>query len=91
MKLIKSHSLGTVLLEIGLWQSLNTFDVEQDTPRGIQRRFIGLAVKELPGQVGQIYADAVTRCLNTTEHDQDVETHQTLCWKVVSMLDQCIA
>ncbi|KAL8784401.1 MAG: hypothetical protein Q9195_009066 [Heterodermia aff. obscurata] len=87
----RTQSLGVVLIEIGLWQSLKTFERENESPWGFQQRLIHLASQELPGQVGQIYACVVKQCLNVSEYDKDEDTQQKLCWEVVSMLDQCVA
>lgn len=95
-----AYSLGTVLLEIGFWQSLRTFhetimSTKNNTrnleapSRYFSAGLICLANKELPGQVDQIYTDAVTACLSVTENDNDAKTREKLCWKVCAVLDQC--
>ena len=89
--LIIFYSLGTVLLEIGLWQSLETFETEDESAWEFRDRLVGLATRELPGQVGQIYARVVQECLRTSRDDKDEDTQEKLCWQVVSMLDQCVA
>ncbi|KAL8925833.1 MAG: hypothetical protein Q9208_003330 [Pyrenodesmia sp. 3 TL-2023] len=98
-KLARSF-LGTVLLEIGFWQSLRTFheaimstkndvkDVEAPS-RYFSASLIRLAKKELPGQVGQNYTDAVTACLSIGDNENDASTREKLCWKVCAVLDQC--
>lgn len=59
--------------------------------KSFRSSLIRLAEKELPGQVGKIYADAVKACLSVTEKDSDATTREKLCWKVCAVLDQCIA
>lgn len=89
------NSLGTVLLEIGLWQSLETLapDVDPEDPDVLtfRERLIKLAKVELPGQMGSIYAEAVKECLISSRKDSDVDTQERLCWKVNAALDQCMA
>ena len=88
-----SRSLGTVLLEIGFWQPLRSFktDLHRETFEEFTNRLVGLTKRELPGQVGKIYADAVKECLASTAYDSDADTQQRLCWKVIAALDQCVA
>lgn len=86
-------SLGTVLLEIGLWQSLKTLipDINFKNPFKVSERLIKLAKVELPGQMGSIYAEAVNECLISSRKDSDLYTQERLCWKVNAALDQCMA
>ena len=89
-----SCSLGTVLLEIGFWQPLRSFETHLHDGTDFEEfrnRLVGLTKRELPGQVGKIYADAVRECLETTAYDSDTDTQQRLCWKVIAALDQCVA
>ena len=87
------NSLGAVLLEIGLWQSLETLipDVDFEDEFTIGERLIKLAKVELPGQMGSIYAEAVKECLISSKKDSDLYTQEKLCWKVNAALDQCMA
>ena len=48
-------------------------------------------MRELPGQMGNIYAEAVKECLISSEKDSDLYTQERLCWKVSAALDQCMA
>ena len=91
-----TNSLGTVLLEIGLWQSLETLTsgVDSDDPKDVtksSKRLIKLAKDELPGQMGNIYAEVVKECLISIQDDSDLYTQDRLCWKVNAALDQCMA
>ena len=91
-----TNSLGTVLLEIDLWQSLETLTsgVDSDDPKDVtksSKRLIKLAKDELPGQMGRIYAEAVRECLISCSKDSDLYTQERLCWKVNAALDQCVA
>ena len=87
------NSLGAVLLEIGLWQSLETLipDVDFEDELTIGERLIKVAKVELPGQVGSIYAEAVKECLISSKKDSDLYTQEKLCWKVNAALDRCMA
>lgn len=84
------YSLGTVLLEIGLWQPLSTFEAF-DSESAFRDNLVEIARNELPGQVGTIYASAVRECLKVDRDDSDAMTQQRLCWKVAAALDQCVA
>lgn len=89
-------SLGVVLLEIGLWHSLETLMPyvdfgESGDVRMFSERLTKLAKVELPGQMGSIYAEAVKECLISSEKDSDLYTQERLCWKVNAALDQCVA
>lgn len=68
-----------------------TKDLLREGSEYFRVHLIRLANKELPGQVGQVYADAVTACLQVTKNDSDATTRETLCWKVCAVLDQCMA
>ena len=48
-------------------------------------------MRELPGQMGNIYAEAVQECLTSSSKDADPYTQDRLCWKVSAALDQCVA
>ena len=87
------NSLGAVLLEIGLWQSLETLipDVDLEDEFTVGERLIKVAKVELPGQMGSIYAEAVKECLISSKKDSDLYTQEKLCWKVNAALDQCMA
>jgi hypothetical protein len=83
--------LGCVLLEIGLWQNLESFD-RGYKPEKFQKVLLDLT-NELVGQVGAKYASAVRECLSI-KGDRVVggnDAQQTLCWKVAATLDQCSA
>lgn len=94
-------SLGIVLLEIGFWKSLESFhlgaagnvsDKEKHKHyKQNQSILIEMANTRLPGQVGNLYMNAVKACLSVTEGDSDAVTSENLCWNVCAVLDQCVA
>lgn len=84
------YSLSTVLLEIGSWQPLSTFEMF-DSESGFRDNLVDIARNELPGQVGTIYAKAVRECSRVERDDSDAMTQQRLCWRVAAPLDQCVA
>lgn len=84
------YSLGAVLLEIGLWQPLSTFETF-DSESAFRENLVEIARSELPGQVGWIYANAVRECLSVERDENDAMSQQRLCWKVAAALDQCVA
>jgi hypothetical protein len=89
----KRHRLGCVLLEIGLWQTLESFDKNYPALQ-FQSVLLGLT-GELVGQMGSKYAAAVRECLSITSTDgkagSDREACRVLCWKVAAALDSCSA
>jgi hypothetical protein len=89
----KRPRLGCVLLEIGLWQTLESFD-KNYPPLQFQSVLLGLT-GELVGQMGSKYAAAVRECLTITSTGgkvgSDREACRTLCWKVAAALDSCSA
>ena len=90
-----THRLGCVLLEIGFWQSLQSFDKSAHyEPLIFQKRLLYLT-QELEGQAGSTYAGAVRECLGIAPPGQEFTgrdtTQDILCWKVAAALDQCMA
>ncbi|KAI9777454.1 MAG: hypothetical protein M1839_008866 [Geoglossum umbratile] len=87
------YSLGCVLLELGLWKPLQSFDpLNSSTALEFQARLIALTDVELKGQAGGIYAGAVRACLEFEEGERgDTEVAQQLCWKVAGDLERCMA
>ena len=89
-----ARSLGVVLLEIGLWQPLSSFDETlnlTNNPEVFREHLLKMARNELPGQVGRIYADVVTACLNVSSDSNEATIQDLLCWKVAAALDACNA
>jgi hypothetical protein len=80
------------LLEIGLWQSLGSFD---DTRKFSEKKFRDYlrdeVSRELVGQTGGVYASAVKECLSVTSETSDHEARDILCRKVAAALEVCSA
>jgi hypothetical protein len=89
----KCFRLGCVLLEIGLWQTLESFDKNYPALK-FQSVLLDLT-GELVGQMGSKYAAAVRECLSITSTDgksgSEREACRVLCWKVAAALDGCSA
>ena len=88
------HSLGIVLLELGLWQPLSSFDATtnlRNDPEVLREHLLKIARNELPGQVGKIYANVVVECLKVSAGTSDPMVQDLLCWKVAAALDACTA
>jgi hypothetical protein len=85
-------SLGCVLLEIGLWQSLNSFNRTRQFSEKQFRDYLRDKVsRELVGQTGGKYASAVKECLSVTSETSDREAQDILCGKVAAALEGCSA
>ena len=86
-----SSSFGIVLLEIGLWQTVESLGGLHDQPDGFRSCLIRIAEKELPGQAGKIYANVVHKCSVASRHYSNQQTQNTLCGQVAAALDECKA
>lgn len=85
-------SLGCVLLEIGLWQSLDSFNRTRKFSEKQFRDYLRDEVsRELVGQAGGKYASAVKECLSVTSETSDHEARDILCGKVAAALEGCSA
>lgn len=83
-----------VLLELGLWQPLSSFDATtnlRNDPEVLREHLLKIARNELPGQVGQIYTNVVIKCLKVSANEDDSKVQDLLCWKVAAALDACTA
>lgn len=88
----KRKSLGCVLVELGLWQTLSSFSrlppLSPDEFRNYLRADVVLV---LVGQTGAKYASAVKECLSVTSEDSGREVQDVLCRKVAAVLEGCSA
>ena len=83
-------SLGCVLLELGLWQSLDTFhkgSYSADKFRDVLKS----TTQELIGQTGSKYASATKACLNITSGINERQTQDLLFRSVLAVLEDCSA
>ncbi|KAL9629964.1 MAG: hypothetical protein Q9164_006642 [Protoblastenia rupestris] len=88
------YSLGLVLLELGLWQSLQKLDSSQWKDAYAFRKFIlDRLVPDLWGQCGSIYGNVIKECLTLDTGDLAVaeEGQRKLAWNIAEKLDRCVA
>ncbi|KAI9764156.1 MAG: hypothetical protein M1840_008638 [Geoglossum simile] len=85
------YSLGCVLLEIGLWQSLESMNWPKYRDRRTewQGKMIEYAGKSLGFLCGTAYRDIVVRCLSAEVEDTDRENERVrdFCWTIVRVLE----
>ena len=87
------YSLGLVLLEIGLWQNLETFDNGRYVDAyGFRTFVLSKLVPELWGQCGSIYGEVVKDCLKmSSDIGLEDEEGRRLAWSVAERLALCNA
>ncbi|CAD6583388.1 MAG: hypothetical protein ASARMPREDX12_001258 [Alectoria sarmentosa] len=87
------YSIGLVLLEIGLWQNLQTFDNGQWEDGYAFRRFVlNKLVPDLWGQCGSIYGGVVKDCLKmSSDIGLEDEEGRRLAWSIAERLNLCNA
>ena len=87
------HSLGIVLLELGLWEIIDKSRFPSDTRARIEK-FVELSHR-LKGSCGNIYARCVRQCLEMeTLTKKDLvgdKSLQKLCWSIAKDLALCRA
>ena len=87
------YSIGLVLLEIGLWQSLQTSeDREWDDAYAFRGHVLRKLVPDLWGQCGSIYGGVVRDCLTmSSDIGLEDEEGRRLAWSIAERLNQCNA
>ena len=87
------YSLGLVLLEIGLWQKLETFGNGVWVDAYAFRTYVlNKLVPELWGQCGSIYGGVVKDCLKmSSDVGLEDEEGRRLAWTIAERLDTCNA
>jgi serine/threonine protein kinase len=92
------YSLGLVLLEIGLWDKVSTFDNNQPTPEDFTKRLVRVCKRDLGHRMGHRYRDVVIRCIEGVKtgnaelldsNDQRSEELMSFYWSVVRELAKC--
>ena len=92
------YSLGLVLLEIGLWDSVSTFITNLATPEVFAEKLVRVCKRDLGHRMGRTYTDVVIRCIEgiqtgNTEpldsSDQKAEELMSFYWSVVRELGKC--
>ncbi|KAA8909830.1 hypothetical protein FN846DRAFT_941011 [Sphaerosporella brunnea] len=86
------YSLGLVLLEIGLWQSIESFvsEIKDFTTDEFTLYLRKRVVPDLRGQCGAIYEEVVQSCL-AMKVDVEVATERVMLWDVMARLENCRA
>ena len=87
------YSLGLILLEIGLWQSLRMYENDEWADAYAFRKFVlDRLVPDLWGQCGSIYGGVVKDCLKmSTNIGLEDEEGRRLAWSIAERLSQCNA
>ncbi|KAK4042838.1 prion-inhibition and propagation-domain-containing protein [Parachaetomium inaequale] len=57
------YSMGVMLFEIAFWEPVGVFHEKGQSVWDTARKVLDTAATELPSEVGELYADAVLRCL----------------------------
>ncbi|KAL2200603.1 prion-inhibition and propagation-domain-containing protein [Corynascus similis CBS 632.67] len=57
------YSMGVMLMEIAFWEPVNVFHEKGKPVRDTVDKMMEVAATELPSEVGELYAEAVLRCL----------------------------
>jgi hypothetical protein len=93
------YSLGLILLEVGLWQTLHHLREHTETDDDFRAKARGEYCDELKAKMGDIYWDATRRCLNNdfdlvdAPHGTEEGTAFQLAVErqVISQLEKCHA
>jgi hypothetical protein len=82
------------MLEIGLWQSISSLALEKadESAHVFRDRLVAIAKRELPGQVGRIYAGATQRCLQVPQTSGGSQKHYSreVLQQVIEALGSCV-
>jgi serine/threonine protein kinase len=82
------YALGCVLLEIGLWRSLESMLKDTYTPRKFRERLRESWSRELGGRCGERYMKVVIDCLGAgDEQEGEAEALREFVWNVVGELE----
>ena len=87
------YSMGLVLLEIGLWQNLQTFGHgDWDDAYAFRKFVLNTLVPDLWGQCGSIYGGVVKDCLKmSSDISLEDEEGRRLAWSIAERLNLCNA
>lgn len=87
------YSVGLVLLEVGLWQSLKGYEDREWADAYAFRDFVlKRLVPDLWGQCGSIYGGVVKDCLTmSSDIGLEDEEGRRLAWSIAERLNQCNA
>jgi serine/threonine protein kinase len=84
------YALGCILLEIGLWRSLDSMWKPKYSPRVFRERLVDNWAKELGGRCGERYQKVVEDCLMAGDEAEAHETKELreFVWGVVDQLEK---
>ena len=87
------YSLGLVLLEIGLWQSIQKYEnTEWADAYAFRKHLLETRVPALWASCGSIYGGVVKDCLTmSTDISLEDEEGRRLAWSIAERLNQCKA
>jgi serine/threonine protein kinase len=94
------YSLGLVLLEIGLWDSISVFQTENTMePEAFKERLLRVCRRDLGHRMGANYTNVVMKCIKgipDEQNDEELETGSkrsnelmSMYWHVVKELSKC--
>ena len=86
------YGLGIVLLEIGLWTTVEMIMKSRKVldPHDFQRLLLGEYVNKLSARCGEIYCNVVRKCLSAGHLDDDESLNERLA-DIVAELSECRA
>jgi hypothetical protein len=86
-----TYSLGLVLFEIGIWNSIDHVAKASLEPEEFKKTVVDRCTKDLPFFVGTKYRDIVLRCLLCADEkaDEVASSLDTLYWSIVLELAKC--
>jgi hypothetical protein len=89
------YSLGILLLEVGLWKQLKSYDDFEEVEDHYERRrwICRKYLDDLRWACGNTYADVVLRCLmiDCSDDEASMARERELCAKIVADLEGCRA
>ena len=85
------YSLGLVLFEIGIWNSIDHVAKASLEPEAFKKTVVNMCSTDLPFFVGTKYRDVVLHCLMCADEEADkaASSLETLYWSVVLELAKC--
>jgi hypothetical protein len=94
------YSLGLVLLEIGIWDSISIFNKDSYDPHAFTERLLRVCKRDLGHRMGAIYTDVVIRCIEgiqceqNNEEESEEESRRSdelmdMYWSVLNELSKC--
>ena len=92
------YSLGLILLEIGIWKTLDPIRLRHPTysPKQLREEFLKYCRLYIKSSMGDIYHDVVMSCLTlgsdgteSSEIDQDTKEHLEFLSAVIEKLSSC--